>query len=156
VDQNPTKKNLAQNPLCKIYTMHSVDTRWWQDNDIWSGIGQFTHHFQMFIRSNLRMHRHKAIGQAYLDPCDLSCTTSILLQSFWDLVEWACSMSEPNMCVIIRLWKDRIIVECILDKKWSQQICSIGNRDLKKSEGREHHISLCTPIVCKSTQDHFW
>jgi hypothetical protein len=48
------KKNLAQSPLGKIYTMHNVDTWWWQNNVIQSGIGQFMQHFQMFIRGNLR------------------------------------------------------------------------------------------------------
>jgi hypothetical protein len=43
------------------------------------------------------------------------------------VVEQACSMLKPNMCVIIRHWKDTIVIKCILDKKMSQQICSVGD-----------------------------
>jgi hypothetical protein len=96
--------------------------------------------------------------ELYLDLCDcharpLFCFNHFETNSKVNLIY----VLELDMCVIIRLWKDMIVIKCILDKKMFQQIYNVGSRNLKKkSEGRKHRVSLCTPTICGSTQDHFW
>jgi hypothetical protein len=107
----------------------------------------------VYIHLNTKLHNKPTWTYVICHAQPLSCFNHFEINSKVNLIY----VLEPNMCVIIKLWKDMIVIKCILDKKMSQQICNIGSWNLKKkSEGREHNISLCTPIVCGSTQDHFW
>jgi hypothetical protein len=66
-------------------------------------------------------------------------------------------MLKLGICMIIRLWKDIIVIECILDKKMFQQICNEGNGNLKKKLKIENIVSFYVhPLFVEIQQRSFF